>query len=186
MTGAPPPLRLLARDPAATRALGERLGRAATAGDVIALSGPLGAGKTELARGIARGLGVVGPVSSPTFVLVAEHEGRVPLFHLDGYRLSGPEDALGAGLLDERRAEGVTVVEWAERLSAALPAGRLEIRLDGSGDDPRTLDCSATDARHARRRTAAQDRGFEPRAHRRGTLLKRRKKLSLVAAASAS
>jgi tRNA threonylcarbamoyladenosine biosynthesis protein TsaE len=142
MTGAPPPLRLLARDPAATRALGERLGRAATAGDVIALSGPLGAGKTELARGIARGLGVVGPVSSPTFVLVAEHEGRVPLFHLDGYRLSG--------LLDERRAEGVTVVEWAERLSAALPAGRLEIRLDGSGDDPRTLDCSATDARHAR------------------------------------
>jgi len=79
MTGAPPPLRLLARDPAATRALGERLGRVATAGDVIALSGPLGAGKTELARGIARGLGVVGPVSSPTFVLVAAGAGRAPV-----------------------------------------------------------------------------------------------------------
>jgi len=150
MTAAPPELRVLAPDPASTRAFGERLGIAAAAGDVIALSGPLGAGKTELARGVARGLGVVGPVSSPTFILIAEHEGRLPLFHLDGYRLDGPEDALGAGLLDERRAEGVTVVEWAERLEAALPAGRLEIRLDGSGDDPRTLACRATDARHAR------------------------------------
>jgi len=150
MTAAPPELRVLAPDPASTRALGERLGIAAAAGDVIALSGPLGAGKTELARGVARGLGVVGPVSSPTFILIAEHEGRLPLFHLDGYRLDGPEDALGAGLLDERRAEGVTVVEWAERLEAALPAGRLEIRLDGSGDDPRTLACRATDARHGR------------------------------------
>ena len=80
MTAAPPELRLLAPSPAATRALGERLGIAATAGDLIALSGPLGAGKTELARGIARGLGVVGPVSSPTYVLVAEHQGRLPLF----------------------------------------------------------------------------------------------------------
>jgi tRNA threonylcarbamoyladenosine biosynthesis protein TsaE len=150
MTAAPPELRVLAPDPASTRALGERLGIAAAAGDVIALSGPLGVGKTELARGVARGLGVVGPVSSPTFILIAEHEGRLPLFHLDGYRLDGPEDALGAGLLDERRAEGVTVVEWAERLEAALPAGRLEIRLDGSGDDPRTLACRATDARHGR------------------------------------
>lgn len=150
MTGAPPQLRLTAPDPAATRALGQRLGMAAVAGDVIALSGPLGVGKTELARGIARGLGVVGPVSSPTFVLVAEHQGRLQLFHLDGYRLAGPEEALGAGLLDERRAEGVTVVEWAERLADALPVGRLEIRLDGSGDEPRTLVCRATDARHAR------------------------------------
>ena len=150
MSAAPPELRLLAPDPAATRSFGERLGMAAAAGDVITLSGPLGAGKTELARGIARGLGVVGPVSSPTFILMAEHEGRLLLFHLDCYRLAGPEDAFGAGLFDERRAEGVTVVEWAERVGTALPAGRLEIRLDGSGDDPRTLACRATDARHAR------------------------------------
>jgi tRNA threonylcarbamoyladenosine biosynthesis protein TsaE len=150
MTTSPPTLSLTASDAAATRALGERLGVAAAAGDVIALIGPLGAGKTELARGIARGLDVVGPVSSPTFVLVAEHEGRLPLFHVDGYRLAGPEDALAAGLLDERGAEGVTVVEWAERLEVALPAGRLEIRIDGSGNDPRTLACRATDAHHAR------------------------------------
>jgi tRNA threonylcarbamoyladenosine biosynthesis protein TsaE len=150
VTTAPPELRLLASDPTATRALGERLGIAAAAGDVIALTGPLGSGKTELARGIARGLDVGGPVSSPTFILIAEHEGRLPFFHLDCYRLAGPEDAFAAGLFDERRAEGVTVVEWAERLGTALPAGRLEIRLDGSGDDPRTLVCRATDARHAR------------------------------------
>lgn len=150
MPAALPELRLISSHPSATRAFGERLGAAAAAGDVIALSGPLGAGKTELARGVARGLGVVGPVSSPTFVLIAEHEGRLPLFHLDCYRLTGPQDALGAGLLDERRADGVTVVEWAERLGTALPPGRLEIRLDGSGDDPRSLACRATDARHAR------------------------------------
>ena len=150
MPAALPELRLLAPDPAATRAFGVRLGIAAVAGDVIALSGPLGAGKTEFARGIARGLGVVGPVGSPTFILIAEHEGRLPLFHLDCYRLVGPEDALDSGLLDERRADGVTVVEWAERLGTALPAGRLEIRLDGSGDDARTFACRATDARHAR------------------------------------
>jgi tRNA threonylcarbamoyladenosine biosynthesis protein TsaE len=150
MNAAPPELRLVAPDPAATRALGERLGRAAAAGDVIALTGPLGAGKTELARGIARGLGVVGPVASPTFVLVSEHEGRLPLFHLDCYRLAGPEEALAAGLLDERGADGVTVVEWAERLGPALPTGRLEIQLAGSGDHARTLACRATDPRHHR------------------------------------
>ncbi len=150
MPAALPELRLTSPHPAATRAFGKRRGVAAAAGDVIALSGPLGAGKTELARGVARGLGVVGPVSSPTFVLIAEHEGRLPLFHLDCYRLTGPQDALDAGLLDERRADGVTVVEWAERLGTALPPGRLEIRLDGSGDDPRSLACRATDARHAR------------------------------------
>ncbi len=150
MTTYPHVLSLTALDAAATRAVGERLGASAAAGDVIALTGPLGAGKTELARGIAQGLDVAGPVSSPTFVLVAEHEGRLPLFHVDGYRLAGPEDALAAGLLDERGAEGVTVVEWAERLEIALPAGRLEIRIDGAGDDPRTLACRATDARHAR------------------------------------
>ena len=117
---------------------------------MIALRGPLGAGKTELARGIARGLDVLGPVSSPTFVLVAEHEGRLPLFHVDGYRLDQPADAIGAGLLDERWASGVAVVEWAERLGMALPAGRLDVWIDGSGDDARTIVCQASDARHAR------------------------------------
>ncbi len=134
----------------ATRALGVRLGAAAAAGDVIALVGPLGAGKTELARGIARGLEIDEPITSPTFILVAEHAGRTPLFHVDCYRLAGAADALAAGILDERAAEGVTVVEWADRIGAALPPGRLEIVINGAGDEPRTLDLRATDARHAR------------------------------------
>jgi tRNA threonylcarbamoyladenosine biosynthesis protein TsaE len=142
--------RRTSRSAATTRALGGRLGAAAGPGDVIALVGPLGAGKTELARGIARGLGVDGPVASPTFILVAEHRGRVPLFHVDCYRLRGAADALAAGILDERALEGVTVVEWADRLGEALPAGRLEIAIDGAGDEPRTLVMRATDARHAR------------------------------------
>jgi tRNA threonylcarbamoyladenosine biosynthesis protein TsaE len=145
-----PAVRRSSTSAAATRALGARLGAVAVPGDVIALHGPLGAGKTELARGIARGLRVEEPVSSPTFVLVAEHAGRIPLFHVDCYRLAGAADALAAGVLDDRSADGVTVIEWAERLGAALPRGRLEVAIDGAGDEPRSLVVWATDARHAR------------------------------------
>ena len=147
---APAAVRRTSPSPATTRALGARLGAAAAPGDVIALAGPLGSGKTELARGIARGLGVAEPVTSPTFIIVAEHAGRLPLFHVDCYRLDGAEDALAAGILDDRAAEGVTVIEWAERLGAALPAGRLDVAIDGTGDAPRALVLRATDARHAR------------------------------------
>lgn len=150
MTPPPAAVRRTSRSPASTRAVGARLGAAARPGDVIALRGPLGAGKTELARGIARGLGVAEPIASPTFILVAEHAGRVPLFHVDCYRLAGAAEALAAGILDDRTAEGVTVIEWAERLGAALPPGRLDVGIDGAGAAPRALVLRATDRRHAR------------------------------------
>jgi tRNA threonylcarbamoyladenosine biosynthesis protein TsaE len=126
-----------------TRSLGARLAAVARAGDVVALFGGLGAGKTELAKGFATGLGVRDVVNSPTFVLMAEHAGRLPLFHLDLYRLSGPDDVVAAGLMDERRAGGVTVIEWADRMGSLLPTDHLAVTIDGSGDLPRTLSLRA-------------------------------------------
>ena len=119
-----------------TRSLGRSLGTAAGPGTLVALFGPLGAGKTVLAKGIADGLGVTSVVNSPTFVLMNEHRGRLPFYHVDAYRLDDPEEALAAGLLDERQAGGVTVVEWADRLEDWLPDERLEIELvpEGVGD----------------------------------------------------
>jgi tRNA threonylcarbamoyladenosine biosynthesis protein TsaE len=141
---------LIAPDVEATRALGAVLGRSAEPGDVVCLFGELGAGKTQLAKGIAAGLGVTDTVTSPSFVLMAEYEGRLPLFHIDLYRLADAGDALAGGLIDDRQASGVTVIEWAERLGAWLPAARLDIRFEGTGDAPRRLVLHPSDARHER------------------------------------
>jgi len=134
----------------ATRSIGAVLARVAAAGDLVCLWGDLGAGKTQLAKGFGAGLGVTGTINSPSFVLMAEYEGRLPLFHLDLYRLADAVDAWGGGLLDERQETGVTLVEWPERLGAALAAGRLDVRISGTGDEPRTIRLRAGDARHAR------------------------------------
>ena len=126
----------------ATRAIGRAIGRAAVPGTLVALSGPLGAGKTQMAKGIAEGLEVATTVNSPTFVLMNEHPGRLRLFHIDAYRLADPEEAQAAGLLDEeRQAAGVTVVEWADRLDGYLAEDRLEIDLEPDPISPegRTL-----------------------------------------------
>jgi tRNA threonylcarbamoyladenosine biosynthesis protein TsaE len=134
----------------ATRALGALLARAAAPGDLVCLWGELGAGKTQLAKGFGAGLGVTATINSPTFVLMTEYTGRLPLFHVDLYRLAGPEEAIEGGLLDERQSAGVTVVEWPDRLDGALPEARLDIRLDGSGDEPRTITVRAGSASLAR------------------------------------
>ena len=142
----------LSTSPDDTREIGRRIGAAATPGTLLALIGPLGAGKTQLTKGIAEGLGVVGIVNSPTFVLMNEHPGRLRLFHVDAYRLGDPEEAVAAGLLDEREADGVTVIEWADRLDGWLPSERLEIRLDTPPGAPmdRTLRWAAHGAAHDR------------------------------------
>jgi tRNA threonylcarbamoyladenosine biosynthesis protein TsaE len=126
-------------DPAATSRLGAALAPVARPGDLICLWGDLGAGKTHLAKAFGAGLGVTDTIVSPSFVLMAEYQGRLPLFHLDPYRLADAADALAGGLIDERQADGVTLVEWPERLGPALPAARLDVRIDGSGDDPRAI-----------------------------------------------
>jgi tRNA threonylcarbamoyladenosine biosynthesis protein TsaE len=130
---------LVTRDPAATRDLAARLGAAARPGDLVCLVGDLGAGKTQFAKGFAVGLGIDDVVSSPTFVLMTEYAGRLPMFHLDLYRLADAADALAGGLIDDRQVEGVALVEWAERLGDALPAGRLDVLIDGTGDDERRI-----------------------------------------------
>ena len=107
----------ISHNPAETESLGESWGRAAQRGCVIALSGELGAGKTQLVKGIARGLGIVAGVHSPTFTLVNEYGGgRLRLFHLDLYRLETPGQIAAAGLEDFLWADGVTVIEWAEKM----------------------------------------------------------------------
>jgi tRNA threonylcarbamoyladenosine biosynthesis protein TsaE len=131
-------------DAEGTRSLAARLAAVARPGDLLCLWGDLGAGKTQFAKGFASGLDVQGTIASPSFILMAEHAGRIPLFHLDLYRLADAGDALAGGLLDERQATGVTLVEWPERLGEALPIDRLDVVIDGTGDEPRTITLRGT------------------------------------------
>jgi tRNA threonylcarbamoyladenosine biosynthesis protein TsaE len=135
---------------AGTIALGERLGRVAEPGDLVCLWGHLGAGKTQVAKGVARGLDIEDTVNSPTFILMNEYAGRLPLFHVDLYRLADAADALAGGVVDDRQIDGVTVVEWPDRMGDVLPAGRLDVRIEGSGDEERQIDVIATDRRFDR------------------------------------
>jgi tRNA threonylcarbamoyladenosine biosynthesis protein TsaE len=145
--------------PDETREIGRHIGAAAVPGTVLALIGPLGAGKTQLTKGIADGLGVTSVVNSPTFVLMNEHPGRLRLYHVDAYRLADPQQAIDAGLLDDRQASGVTVVEWADRLDGWLPAERLEVELQVAGghETRRMLRWHAIGPRHERLAAEALD-----------------------------
>jgi tRNA threonylcarbamoyladenosine biosynthesis protein TsaE len=122
-----------------TRALAARMARVARPGDRIALVGPLAAGKTQFAKGFAVGLGIDAVVNSPSFTLMAEYEGRLPMFHQDLYRLAGAEEALAGGMLDERQDQGVTLTEWAERLPAEIDPRRLTVRFVLLGGDGRSI-----------------------------------------------
>jgi tRNA threonylcarbamoyladenosine biosynthesis protein TsaE len=163
-TTAPPASRgnLVSTGPDHTLAIGRALGRSAPPGTVLALVGELGAGKTQLAKGVAAGLGVESVVNSPTFVLMNEHAGRLRLFHVDAYRLDDPEEALTAGLLDERGATGVTVLEWADRLDGWLPLDRLDVELQTDPDGPpdrRYISWRAHGEAHARLAREALEAG---------------------------
>ncbi|MEP6638918.1 MAG: tRNA (adenosine(37)-N6)-threonylcarbamoyltransferase complex ATPase subunit type 1 TsaE [Chloroflexota bacterium] len=135
---------LTSTGPATTSALGRELAGVARAGDVVCLWGYLGAGKTHLAKAFGAGLGITETITSPSFILMAEYAGRLPLFHIDLYRLADASDALAGGLIDDRQAGGVTLVEWPDRLGAALPAERLDVVIEGAGDEPRSITVRAT------------------------------------------
>jgi tRNA threonylcarbamoyladenosine biosynthesis protein TsaE len=140
---------LTSPDPASTTALGRALAAVARPGDLLCLWGELGAGKTHLAKAIGAGLGIDDTITSPTFILMAEYEGRLPLFHVDLYRLAEGTDALGGGLLDDRQTAGLTLIEWPERLGTAIPAERLDVLIGGSGEEPREIELVARGARYA-------------------------------------
>lgn len=122
-----------------TIALGERLGSLLSSGDFIALTGDLGSGKTQFAKGIAAGLAVDPsvPVTSPTYTLVNIYKGRFPLYHFDLYRLHGDQDIVDLGFEEYFYGRGVCLVEWAERLNDLLPEERLEVALSHAGDECR-------------------------------------------------
>lgn len=120
--------------PEETHGLGIKIGKALQPGIVVALIGDLGAGKTTLAKGIARGLDVESLVHSPTFTLIHEHEGRMPMYHFDLYRTERPEELDDLGYEDYFYGSGASVVEWAEKIEGLLPADRLEIRITGDGN----------------------------------------------------
>ena len=132
--------------PEETRRLGEALGRAAEAGDVVLLSGELGAGKTVFVQGIARGLRFEGPVSSKSFVLLGEYAGRLVLYHADLYRLDSPDEVEELAL-EEISSGGVLVVEWPERGDVVLPEERLTLLFEVTGPETRRITAEATGAR---------------------------------------
>lgn len=138
-------------DPQATQALGRELGRRLFAGAVVALVGQLGAGKTHLARAVAEGLEVVDSrvVTSPTFVLMQEYRGRLPIYHFDTYRLASEAAFEDLGAAEQLAGEGVCLVEWADRVPNSLPDDHLRITLTVTGPDSRRALLEATGPRHA-------------------------------------
>jgi len=133
---------------AATQAWGAALAGQLEPGDVIALQGDLGAGKTNFAQGLARGLSITEDVNSPTFILANEYSGgRLPLYHIDAYRLENADEARGFGLDDYLNGDGVTVVEWAERVRDALPQDTLWIEFKYLGENERRLTFRASGVR---------------------------------------
>ncbi|MFQ5587778.1 MAG: tRNA (adenosine(37)-N6)-threonylcarbamoyltransferase complex ATPase subunit type 1 TsaE [Nitrospiria bacterium] len=141
--------RLKSRSREDTLSLGAAFGREARGGEVIALIGELGAGKTQFVQGLAEGLGIdSSTVNSPTFTLMQVYEGRLPLTHVDLYRLEDRGAVLGLGLEEYFEDEGVAAVEWADKGEAILPAGRLVITLHDCGVDTREIELEATDSVH--------------------------------------
>lgn len=126
-----------------TEAAGERLGRTLGPGAVVALTGELGAGKTCFVQGLVRGLGAEVRATSPTFVLVNEYRGRLPIHHVDTYRVGGAADMIDIGLLELMDGDGVTVIEWADKIRALLPERTIHVAIDGVGDEPRTITITA-------------------------------------------
>ena len=131
---------MITHSAAETRALGARLARVLRPGDTVLLEGGLGAGKSELARGVARGLGVSGPVPSPSFTILNVYdEGRVPLYHFDWYRIESPEEISEMGMEEQIGGDGIALIEWSGRAKECLPARALRVDIRVVDDETREI-----------------------------------------------
>jgi tRNA threonylcarbamoyladenosine biosynthesis protein TsaE len=133
-------LRLRSGDETTTKAIGAAVAGLLDPGDVVGLAGDLGAGKTRLVQGAATALGVDDPVLSPTFMLLREYDGDLPVHHVDAYRLTGPVELEDLGLDEVLAADAVAFVEWADKVAAVLPESWLELVLRIRDDDTREVD----------------------------------------------
>ena len=143
-------VQLVSKSPEDTARLGEEFGQLLSAGDIVCLYGELGTGKTVLSKGLATGLGVAGrgTVRSPSFVLVHRYRGRMPVYHADLYRLSGPMEIADIGLRELLGGDGVAMIEWADKLEALLPPERLDISLEHQNEETRLITVRAQGSRY--------------------------------------
>ncbi|MEF9879882.1 MAG: tRNA (adenosine(37)-N6)-threonylcarbamoyltransferase complex ATPase subunit type 1 TsaE [Clostridia bacterium] len=134
-------MKQISHSPTETQAIGQRLAEQLQAGDVLLLLGDMGAGKSELTRGIARGLGITGYVTSPTFTILQAHEsGRLPLYHFDWYRLSSAEELYELSMDEYLYGSGVAVIEWPSRAQEAIPESYLQITLTPTDENTREIE----------------------------------------------
>jgi len=139
-------MRLVSASPAQTERIGQALGRTLRPGAVVALFGPMGAGKTVFVRGLAKALGCDEPILSPTFALAHEHAGSIPLFHFDMFRLRSPEELFFIGWDDYLSRGGVCAVEWSENVLSALPPDCVRVRISpGDGENLRVIEIEGAD-----------------------------------------
>jgi tRNA threonylcarbamoyladenosine biosynthesis protein TsaE len=131
---------ILTKSPEDTVLLGERIARSLKPNDVVAITGELGAGKTTLIQGVAKGLGINNWITSPTFTLINEFTGKLNLYHVDLYRIDSVADAEDIAIEEYFNKGGVTVIEWAEKIGPILPAGTVEIKISIVSDNERSLE----------------------------------------------
>lgn len=125
--------------PEETIELGRKIGRLLKKGDIIAMQGTLAAGKTTITKGIAESLGISDTITSPTFCLISEYEGNMPLYHMDVYRLEGTDDFENLGTDDMLYGEGVSIIEWSEKIMDALPKKTIILKIEPHDDGTRTI-----------------------------------------------
>ena len=123
-----------------TISLGEKIGKLLKKGDIIAMQGTLAAGKTTITKGIARALGITETITSPTFCLISEYQGTMPLYHMDVYRLDGTEDFINLGTDDMLYGDGVSIIEWSEKIMDELPSSTIILKITPQEDGKRLIE----------------------------------------------